>query len=144
MREFNSLLIFGGAILFAFMAGRVARHLRAPLVIGYVLIGVILGNSFLNIFNPDLVNRMEIVNDLALGIIAFIIGGELNFSRLKRLGKTIFSIAISESLGAFILVSLFTYFFTKDIKASLVLGAVASATAPADTYHYHFGSSSDR
>jgi len=133
MIKFNSLLVFGGAILFAFIAGRVAKRLRVPLVIGYVLMGVILGKSFLNIFNPDLVNRMEIVNDLALGIIAFIIGGELNFSRLKRLGRAIFSIAISESLGAFILVSLSTYFFTKDVKISLLLGAVASATAPAAT-----------
>jgi Kef-type K+ transport system membrane component KefB len=127
------LLILGSAILFAFAAGKTVDRFRMPLVVGYIIAGALLGKSFLNVLNPAIVKNMGIVNDLALGIIALIIGGELNFLRLKKLGKIILFIAVCESLGAFLLVSLGIYLLTRDINAALVLGAISSATAPAAT-----------
>lgn len=133
MGEISVLLVIGSAIIISLAAGKIGKNIRLPMVIGYVLIGVILGKSFLNILTPIVVERMSIINDLALGIIAFIIGGELKFSRLKQLGKVITSIAIFECLGAFFAIALFTYFFTKNVYLGLILGAVGSATAPAAT-----------
>lgn len=133
MDKISILLIIGSAIIISLAAGKIGKNLRLPMVIGYVLIGVILGRSFLNILTPQVIEKMSIINDLALGIIAFIIGGELKFSRLKQVGKVIISIATFECLGAFFMVALLTYFFTRKIYLGLILGAVASATAPAAT-----------
>jgi len=127
------LLIVGSAIIIALGAGKAINHFRMPMVVGYVFIGVFLGKSFLNVLAPDTVEKMGVINDLALGIIAFIIGGELNFGRLKSLGKIILIIAIFESLGAFLLVAGGIYLVTHKIYMALILGAIASATAPAAT-----------
>jgi Kef-type K+ transport system membrane component KefB len=133
MHNLHILFIVGSAILLAWGGAKIVNRFRLPLVIGYMLIGVILGKSFLNIFNPSVLAKADSLNDLALGIIAFMIGGELNLRRLRGLGKVIIFIAIFETLFAFLLVSTSCYLLTKKIYYALILGAVASATAPAAT-----------
>lgn len=128
-----ALIIIGAVAFLSQETGRAFGKFRIPSVVGYVILGIALGKSFLNILSPYFVDKLTLINDLALGIIAFIIGGELNLHRLKRLGKSILTIAIFESLGAFIFVIFLTYIFTKNIYSSIILGAIASATAPAAT-----------
>jgi len=77
--------------------------------------------------------QLSFIGDFALGIIAFNIGSELEYSVLKRLGKPIFIIAFFEAIFAFILVTLVTILLGEKIYTALILGAVASATAPAAT-----------
>ncbi len=133
MEKLSILLVIGSAIVISLWAGKTSRLFHLPMVIGYVIIGVLLGRSFLNIFNPGLVSNMGIINDLALGIIAFIIGGELKFNRLKALGKMIVVIALFESLGAFFVITIASYLLVKKVYIALILGAVGCATAPAAT-----------
>ncbi|RKY39792.1 MAG: hypothetical protein DRP76_03050 [Candidatus Omnitrophota bacterium] len=128
-----ALIIIGALAFLSQETGRAFGKFRIPSVVGYVILGIILGKSFLNILNPYFVDKLSLINDLALGVIAFIIGGELNLRRLRRLGKSILTIAIFESLGAFLFVILLTYIFTKNIYFSIILGAISSATAPAAT-----------
>ena len=129
----NSFIIFGIAILIGLFAGKIVAKYRFPLVSGYILIGVLLGQSLLNIFSVEELERFDKLNDLALGFIAFIIGLEFSMPKLKKLGKTILSIVFFEAFGAFLSVTLFLYLFTHNIAYALVFGAVASATAPAAT-----------
>ena len=133
MEKMALLLIIGSAIVVTLGAGKAVNRLHLPMVIGYVFIGVLLGKSFFNLFPSSLIFNLRFINDIALGIIAFMIGGELHFSRLRMLGKTIVSIALLESLGAFAIVGLATYLLTGKVYYGLILGAVASATAPAAT-----------
>ena len=133
MTDISILLVVGSAIIVSLFAGSSLARFRLPVVIGYVLAGIILGKSFLNILSPQIVAKASLINDLALGVIAFLIGAELNFSRLKSLGGLIFLIAIFESLGAFFLVFFSVYLLTYKLYLGLILGAVASATAPAVT-----------
>lgn len=133
MYNLHILFIVGSAILFAWGGAKIMNRFRLPLVIGYMLIGVILGKSFLNVFNPSVLTKADSLNDLALEIIGFMIGGELNLTRLRGLGKVIISVAIFETIFAFLLVSASCYLLTKKIYYALILGAVASATAPAAT-----------
>ncbi|HIE43569.1 MAG TPA: cation:proton antiporter [Candidatus Omnitrophica bacterium] len=131
--EVSILFVVGSAIILAFLGGKVINKVRLPMVTGYVIVGVILGRSFFNIITPDVVNRLNIFNDLALGIIALLIGGEFHLRRIRALGKDIVFISLLEAFGAFILVSSIAYLFTKELYTFLILGAVASATAPAAT-----------
>ncbi|MCD6578134.1 cation:proton antiporter [bacterium] len=129
----NTFIIFGIAILIGLFAGKLVAKIRFPLVSGYIFVGVLLGQSLLNIFSPAELEKLDLINDLALGFIAFIIGLEFSFPKLKQLGKTIIGIVFFEAFGAFIIVSISVFLFTKNVATALVLGAVASATAPAAT-----------
>ena len=131
--EVPILLVIGSATIVSFLGGKFVNRFRLPMVTGYVIAGVILGRSFLNIITPQVAERASIFNDLALGIIALLIGGEFHRSRIRALGKTIVCIATFESLLAFLLVSGTVFLFTHKAYSALILGAVASATAPAAT-----------
>lgn len=129
----DSLEVVGIAILAGFFVAKLIFKLKIPSVAAYVLIGVLLGQSVLGIFTADIINHVGVINDIALGLIAFIIGGELRWKQLKQLGRPIFFIVVLEAFGAFGLVTFFIQLIFKQWELSLMLGAIAAATAPAAT-----------
>ena len=137
----NVILLMGVAIFFGTAGAGVFQKLRIPQVVGYVVIGLIIGESGLNLIGRETVEILSSFNMFALGIIGFMIGGELTRDVFKKYGKQFFIILCSEGIAAFILVSVLTglvcWYFTKNVQTSvataLVLGAIASATAPAAT-----------
>jgi Kef-type K+ transport system membrane component KefB len=129
----DSLEVIGIAILAGFLVAKFIVRLKIPSVAAYVLIGVLFGQSVLNIFHEDMINNIGVINDIALGLIAFIIGGELRWKQLRQLGSTIFFIVIFEAFGAFGLVTFCVQLIFKQWELSLMLGAIAAATAPAAT-----------
>ena len=70
---------------------------------------------------------------MALGFIAFSIGTEFKLSYFKEVGWTPIVLAITESLGAVALVTITLILFGVDTRLSILLGAIAAATAPAQT-----------
>ncbi|MFH1428429.1 MAG: cation:proton antiporter, partial [Candidatus Margulisiibacteriota bacterium] len=110
----DSLEVIGIAILAGFIAGRYIVKIKIPAVAGYVIIGVLLGQSVSNIFNSTILDQVSVISDIALGFIAFIIGGELKWNQLRRLGKSVFYIVICEAFGAFFLVTALVQFFFHD------------------------------
>ena len=70
---------------------------------------------------------------MALGLIGFRIGTELKLSLLRKYGRSIYSILLSEGLLAFFFVALVVTIFTKKLYLGILFGALASATAPAAT-----------
>ena len=141
IEHLNIILLMGLAIFFGTAGARVFQKIRIPQVVGYVIIGLIIGESGLNLIGRDTVETLSSFNMFALGIIGFMIGGELRRDVFKKYGKQFFVILCSEGIAAFILVAVFTGFvawhFTGNLRTSvaiaLVLGAIASATAPAAT-----------
>ncbi len=130
----NNILILSIALVLAIFAYRITNKLNLPIVVGYVLLGVIFGKSMVGLFNQQFINDVDMLNDLALGAIAFTIGSELKKSVFQKLGKSIFFIVFFEAFSAFLLVSIGMYLMYPDkLYQALVLGAVASATAPAAT-----------
>lgn len=129
----DALEVVGIAILAGFFVAKLIFRFKIPSVAAYVLIGILLGSSVLDVFHEDMIENIGVINDIALGLIAFIIGGELRWKQLKKLGKSVFAIAFLESIGAFVLVALFVQLFFKNWGLSLMLGAIAAATAPAAT-----------
>lgn len=123
----------GLALLLGWGAGLLCRRLKVPMVVGYILVGILMGKSILGIFNDDNFGGLVYFTYLALACIGFDIGGELAFRKLRHLGNSILWISILESLGATVLVTLVLYLYTRDLPLALVFGALASATAPAAT-----------
>ncbi len=127
------LFFVGVAILVGFLGGKLSRQLRFPSVVGYLIAGLFLGPSFLNILHPQVLDKLVVFNDVALSFIAFVIGSELHIANLRKLGKKIVTIIFSESFAAFLLVGLGVYLLTKKLYMALILGAIAPASAPAGT-----------
>lgn len=129
----SGLTLLGAATIIAFYAGRAVKYARLPSLIGYMIVGVILGPSVLHLFDEPSMERLSFITEIALGFVAFSIGSELNLSSLKRLGMGIISIIFAESFSAFIVVVLVIYLLTRDLPLSLIFGSMAPASAPAGT-----------
>ncbi len=129
----SGLTLLGAATIVAFYVGRAAKYARLPSLIGYMVVGVILGPSVLHLFDEPSMEGLSFITEIALGFVAFSIGSELNLSSLRRLGSGIISIIFAESFSAFLFVVLVMYLLTRDLAMSLIFGAMAPASAPAGT-----------
>lgn len=129
------MLFYLGIILFTGMImAKILSKFKLPNVTGYLIAGLVIGPSVLGIIPQESSDKLSIISEAALSFIAYSIGSEFNIQNLKRLGKGIITITVFEALTAVALVDLVMIFVLKQsIPFSLVLGAIAAATAPAAT-----------
>jgi Kef-type K+ transport system membrane component KefB len=126
-------LAAAGLLIVGFLFGRLANMIKLPRVTGYIIAGIIFGPSLLKIFSEQSLTQMEFIPQLALGIIALVIGAGLSFNLIKRLGFRLILITLLQAIGAFALVFGLLYLFKMPLEAALPLAAIATATAPAAT-----------
>lgn len=134
--EVPSVLIGLAIILFAgFLVSRLTKLLKLPNVTAYILAGIVLGPWLLGAVQPDIISHMSFLSDIALSFIAFGVGRYFSFATIKATGKKVFLVTLLESLLAGILVTLVIGFAfpAKGWPFALLLGAIATATAPAST-----------
>ena len=131
--ENKILLEIAVMLMVGIIFGRIAKKLKSPNVTGYLIAGLLLGPSFLNIIPSDMLNGFAVISDIALAFIAFSIGSEFSLDYFKKVGKAPIIIAIFEAIIAVILVTGILILVGFDMKLSLLLGAIAAATAPAQT-----------
>lgn len=129
----NTLFSLSLAMIVGLLMTRVMKKINLPNVTGYLIAGLLVGPYCLNIFTTENVEGFTVLTNAALGFIAFSIGGEFKLSSLKQLGAKIFLITLFEAVGATALVSTVMILLKVDISLALILGAIASATAPAAT-----------
>lgn len=130
----NSIIIEVAIILLSgIVFGRLAKFVKLPNVTGYLIAGLLLGPSFFDIIPETMVNGFSVISDIALSFIAFSVGSEFNLDYFKKVGIAPIFIAIAEAFGAIILVTVTLILLGKDPKLSIMLGAIAAATAPAQT-----------
>ncbi len=123
-----AIMIFAGMF-----CGRMAKHLRLPNVTGCLVAGLLIGPSVFGLLSTDFLDTINIISTVALGFIAFSIGNEFKISYFKRVGVAPIVIACMESLFAVVFVVLGLIISGQSVSFSLVLGAIAAATAPAAT-----------
>jgi Kef-type K+ transport system membrane component KefB len=131
--EFTLLTLIGIAVTIGLFSGRLVKKIGLPSIIGYMLLGTVMGVSVLKLFHHEHLRELTFITDIALGFVAFSIGNELKMSTLKSLGKSIGLIIVLESVSALILVAALVYLVTGDIVTALIFGSLAPATAPAGT-----------
>jgi Kef-type K+ transport system membrane component KefB len=129
----SGLEVIGIAVLGGFGVARLLGAFRLPAVAGYVVLGVVLGPSVTGIFQQAVLERLDVVADLALGVVALTIGGELQWSNLRRIAPSVVPIVLLESTGAMLLVAPGVVLLTHDWALGLILGSISAATAPAAT-----------
>jgi NhaP-type Na+/H+ or K+/H+ antiporter len=131
--EFTTLFLVGIAVSLGLYSGKAATKIGLPALIGYMILGTLMGTSALEIFPIRTVHGLSFITDIALGFVAFSIGLELSIRALAKLGRSIGLIIIFESLLALLMVTAGVYLLTGDLPLSLIFGSLAPATAPAGT-----------
>lgn len=136
--ETKILLSLTIILLMGFLMTRITKLLKLPNVTAYIIAGVIIGPAVLNIIPSEIINKMGFVSDIALAFIAFGVGKFFKRDVLKQTGTKVVIITIFEAVMAFILVTLAMHYIFKIDKDgswsfSLLIGAIATATAPAST-----------
>ena len=133
-QETEALLVLSIILFAGFIMTRLTNTLNLPKVSGYILAGILIGPCRLNFIPQHMIGSMGFVSDLALAFIAFGVGKFFKKEVLMRTGKKIIVITISEALTAGVLVTVILKFiFRLDWDFALILGAIATATAPAST-----------
>jgi Kef-type K+ transport system membrane component KefB len=127
------VLLLGLVLVSGLAAGRVFEKIGIPQVVGYIVIGVVLGDSVTHLIPAALLDRLSAITSIALAFIGFMVGGELKSSVFRKFGKQFLVILLCEGLLAMAAVATITILLTGNAALGLLLGALSSATAPAAT-----------
>jgi Kef-type K+ transport system membrane component KefB/CBS domain-containing protein len=135
------LFILGVAVFGGILGAWLFQRLRIPQVVGYIAIGLVIGESGLHIVTASDVVALRSLSLFALGIIGFLVGGELKAENFRRYGRQFAAIFLGEGLAAFAIVGTavggLVYVLAGNpeaaVAAGIVFGAIASATDPAST-----------
>ena len=130
MDELTSL---GLILLLALLAGHLVKVVRIPEVTGYILAGVALGPSLLGWVSAENLQALQVLSEVALGLILFSIGSVFEFSLFRRLGRQFLNLTLVESALAAVLVTTGVLLLGQPWQVALLLGVIAIATAPAST-----------
>lgn len=130
-----SVIISIALMLFlGFAMTRVTKCLRLPNVTAYIITGILIGPYCLNLIPETFIEGTDFLSDIALAFIAFSTGEFFRITTLKQNGMKIVILTILEACMASVVVFIVTYFLLGvNIAFSIVLSALASATAPAST-----------
>ncbi|MCD5410872.1 MAG: cation:proton antiporter [Clostridiales bacterium] len=126
----NYPLYIGIILIIGLIGGKIASRVKLPSVTGYILIGLVLGPSITNIITKELIQSVQFINQLALGILAISIGMELHRYVFRKFGRTLLIVALGEGVLTFAIVSTFIYLLGMPISVSLVLGVLAMTVSP--------------
>lgn len=141
------LLSISFAMLVGLILSRFAKLISLPAVTAYLVAGIIvgpfcigrLGIEGLGFVSDESIKALSIISQAALGFIAFSIGNEFRLSQLKKTGKAATFIGVFQALAAALVVDLVLIIFhlvapdAISLPAAIVLGSIATATAPAAT-----------
>lgn len=135
------IFLLGLMMFLGSFGGRLFQKLKIPQVVGYIVIGIILGASGFRVMGDKLIAALNPISTIALSLIGFLVGAELKIDVIKKYGKQFVGILIGETTVPFsvvaILVGFTTFLMTGNIpyavSLGLLLGAICTATAPAAT-----------
>ena len=145
METYQILFTLACALVAGLLMSRLAKLLDLPAVTAYLVAGVLIGPFCLGQLGVDglgftslhSVESFGIISKVALGFIAFTMGNEFRLPALKKVGKQATFVAVFQALCATILVDgallALAFFDIISVPVALILGAIATATAPAAT-----------
>lgn len=129
-----ALLSLSVILLAGFLLTRITKLAKLPNVTGYIIAGILIGPYVLNLIPHNLVDDVQFISDIALAFIAFGVGRFFRKETFQKTGFSIIVITLLESLLAGIFITLaMHYIFDLNWSFCLLLGAIATATAPAST-----------
>lgn len=131
--SFAHHIIFSLGLLFIFgyFLELIAEQLKLPSITGYIIAGIIVGSSGLDLIHHSNTGQLHLISEITLSFIAVIIGTEFSLKKLKKYGKEIVILTLFQLFCAFVLISLAMFFFGLPLYIAILFGAIGAATAPA-------------
>ena len=141
----GSSLALGFIMIFAFLGGKNISRLNFPQITGYILAGIVCGPYFLKLLQIGDVHDLQLLDGLALSLIALTAGGEMERKRLRGSWRAITFLVFSQTvfivggviIFGWIFRSFFPFFSGKSghevLAISLLLGILATTTSPSTT-----------
>lgn len=123
-------------VALGFLFGKLASKLKMPAVLGFLIVGMALGPNAANLLTQEILDapayeRLISVLECGMGLM---LGTEMVWKRMRRYGKQVLTITLTESLGTFLVVSAAScaifYLTGVPVFLGLVFGGIALATAP--------------
>ncbi len=127
------LLALGGILLLGLLTDMLGRRGFLPRITLLLIFGIIIGKEGLNLIPEFFTERFELIADMALLVVGFLLGGMLTKKTLQHSGRKILSISISAAFIATIFVTFALIIAGVPVEIAVLLGCIASATDPAAT-----------
>jgi len=125
------LLTVSGILLLGLLTSTLTRRTFLPRVTVLLIFGILIGKDGLDIIPIIFSDRFELIANITLLMVGFLLGGKLTQDSLRGSKGNVFWIATCSALLTTLLVSLGLLWLGVSAQISIVLGCIASATAPA-------------
>lgn len=129
----NELSSLGLILLFALLVGHLVKVARIPEVTGYLVAGMLVGPSVLGWVSHENLEALHVFSEVGLGLILFSIGGVFEIGRMRRVGRRVVLLALTESACAALLVAVGLLAIGQEWPAALLLASIAVETGAAST-----------
>lgn len=143
MNPAEVLLSFGALLLAGLAIDLLGKKTFLPRVTLLLLFGMLIGEELLDLVPKFLTARFELIADMALLMIGFLLGGKLTMSTLKQSGKTIVTMSVFAAVMTTLMVAAGLLLVGTAVEIAILIGCIASATAPAATAYTVFESGED-
>ena len=136
MLSSNVIFSIAALILLGITGGKLVEIIKFPKVTGYILIGILIGPGVFGVLTHEMLDHFIIIRQMAIGFIGYTIGLELKIKKLRKTGKQVTIITLSQAFLTTILVTLAIVSYLTVTNGEyiwtygLILGAIATATAP--------------
>lgn len=128
------LLTIGGILFSGLIISAIGKRTRLPRVTLLLLLGVSIGQSGLDLIPDIFTQHFNVIADIALVMVGFLLGSKINLQKLKPSAKQVLWISLSAALLTTFIVSLCLKFTGASIGISILLGCIAAATDAAAVY----------
>lgn len=125
------LFTLGAMLLVGYLTGILAGKVGLPEITGFILAGVVVGESGLGIVPLRMTASMKVVTEVALGLIALTIGSEFSLVKLRRMGRNVLGITGVQLAGVFGLILPVMLLAGMELPFALIIAAIGTASSPA-------------
>lgn len=105
IEDTNLILLLGIILFLGAVGGRIFQKLKIPQVVGYIVIGIVIGQSGFQILSVNVIAALNPFSSVALSLIGFLIGSELKIQVIQKYGRQFTGILLFEAIVPFFIVS---------------------------------------
>jgi Kef-type K+ transport system membrane component KefB len=126
----NVLFSLGVMLLSGYSLGKLIGKTGLPEITGFIVAGVLIGESVIGILPARMTPSLQIITEVALGLIALTIGSEFAFSKLKRTGAKIAGIVLFQLVIVYLVTLPLVMLAGLELPYALILASIATASSP--------------
>jgi len=141
----ESMIALGFILIIAYLTGKILSRWQLPLITGYILAGICAGPYLINLLSHSVVQNLQLIDNIALSLIALTAGGEFRYKKIKKQFRTIGSVIFWKIIFVVVGFILFMFIYRKNVPflsgtdlstvlgVGIILSALSIATSPATT-----------